>query len=260
MGRYTKIFFLLLRDSIVRQTAYRFSFFLFFIGKLLRVILYIAFADAIFRNVPELGGFTRQSIPLLILTLFILDFITGMTFHRNLLYWFPEWLNKGEYDHLIVRPANLIFLTSFRVIDFWDISSLVGIIIIFLVYFSAASIAVSQIFGYVILIIAAYFILFAFTLMLAAINFWTYIPTGIGRMYESIERLNRFPLDALPKFWRTALFYVVPIAVAGNIPAKFLIGTWSWAELVYIVAFAAVLFALAVKFWYFALTRYQSAA
>lgn len=245
---------------MVKQAAYRTSFFLILGGKIFRVFLYVAFADAIFRNVPEIGGWTQQRIPLLILTLFILEFITGITFHRNLLYWFPEWLIKGEYDHLIVRPANLIFLTSFRLIDFFDMISLVGISIIFVWYLTIAQIALFQLLGYTILLIASFFVLFAFTLMLAAINFWTYIPTGIGRMYESIERLNRFPLDALPKFWRTALFYVVPVAVAGNIPAKFLIGTWSWAELLYIVLFAAVLFALAVKFWYFALTRYQSAA
>lgn len=260
MVRYIKIFFLLLRDNVVRLSAYRPSFLMILGGKILRVFLYVAFADAIFRNVPEIAGWTQERIPLLILTLFILDFITGITFHRNLLYWFPEWLIKGEYDHLIVRPANLIFLTSFRVIDFFDIISLIGISVIFVGYLAVAQVALSQLFGYTILLIAAFFILFAFTLMLAAINFWTYIPTGIGRMYESIERLNRFPLDALPKFWRTALFYVVPVAVAGNIPAKFLIGTWSWAQLLYIVVFSAVIFAVAVKFWYFALTRYQSAA
>ncbi len=260
MIRHFKIFLLLLRHTIVGQSAYRLSFALIFGGKLLRVFLYVAFADAIFRNVPEIAGWTSERIPLLILTLFILDFITGITFHRNLLYWFPEWLIKGEYDYLIVRPVNLIFLTSFRVIDFYDMLSLFGIAIIFVGYFAIAAVSLAQLIGYVILLVAAYFILFAFTLLLASINFWTYMPTGIGRMYESIERLNRFPLDALPKFWRVTLFYVVPVAVAGNIPAKFLIGTWSWAQLLYIVVFASIIFTVAVKFWYFALTRYQSAA
>src|SRR3989338_3906466 len=98
------------------------------------------------------------------------------------------------------------------------------------------------IFGYALGIVAACVILFSISLMLSSINFHSLIPNGLGRVYESIGRLNRFPLDALPKFWRVALFYVVPVAVAGNIPAKFLIGTWSWAQLFYIVAFAVVIF------------------
>lgn len=260
MKRYIKILGLLVRDNVVKQTAYRFSFSLIFLGKLLRVFLYIAFADAIFRNVPMIAGWTPERIPFLILTLFILEFLTGITFHRNLLYWFPEWLNKGEYDYFLVRPINSVFLTAFRVIDFFDMLSLAGISVILVGYLLVTPVPLAQLIGYALLLVAAYFILFAFTLMLAAINFWTYIPTGIGRLYESIERLNRFPLDALPKFWRVALFYVVPVAVAGNIPAKFLIGTWSWTHLLYIVVFAIVIFIGAVKFWYFALKHYQSVA
>ncbi len=260
MYRYFKIFLLLARDNFIRQTAYRPSFFLILIGKLLRVFLFVAFTDAICSNVPVLADWTHERVPLLILTLFILEFLTGITFHRNLLYWFPEWIYKGEYDYIVARPINNIFLTSFRMIDFYDLISLVGISAILIGYLIALAIPLSQLIGYSILLLAAYFILFAFTLTLASINFWTFIPTGIGRLYESIERLNRFPLDVLPKFWRVALFYVVPVAVAGNIPAKFLIGTWSWWQLLYIVVFAAVIFWLAVKIWYRALRHYSSVA
>ena len=258
--RYLRILFLLARDSAIKQTAYRPSLFWGIGGKLLRVFLFFAFTDALFQSIPAIAGWTLTTVPFLIFSLFVLDFLVGITFHRNLLFFFPEWIEKGEYDYLMVRPVNLIFLTSFRMPDVLDIISLLGVCIPFAWYLAHASIGAYALIGYAILMIAAYGILFAFALAVSAINFWTYIPTGIGRLYESIGRLNRFPLDALPKFWRIALFYVVPVAVAGNIPAKFLIGTWSWAQLLYIVAFAAVIFAVAVKFWYFALTRYQSAA
>lgn len=260
MIRHIKLFYILARLNFARQIAYRPSFILAIFGKVGRVILFFAFADAIFRNVPELAGWTRPQIPFLILTLFIVELIIGIGFHRNLLYFLHDSLYRGQYDHILTKPVNVIFLTSFQIVDFFDCLPLVGILAMTAWLIAAAHISYLVVFGYIILIIAAYFILFAFALMLSAINFYTLIPNGIGRLYESIGRLNRFPLDALPKFWRIALFYVVPVAVAGNIPAKFLINTWSWGQLLYIVVFAVVIFAIAVKFWYYALRHYSSVA
>lgn len=260
MRRYIKLFYILARLNFMRQTAYRPSFVFAVLGKLLRVVLLIAFTDAIFRNVPEIAGWTRERIPLLILTLFILEFLIGIGFHRNLLFFLYNLIHKGEYDFVLIRPVSPLFFTSFRVIDFFDVIPLLGMIIMIAWYMGVAHVPVMSVLGYAMLLFAAYFILFAFSLILSAVNFRTLIPTGLGRLYESIGRLNRFPLDALPKFWRVALFYVVPVAVAGNIPAKFLIGTWSWVQLLYIVVFAIMIFVVAVKVWYRALRHYSSVA
>lgn len=260
MRRYLKILAVLARYNFIHQTTYRPSFFFAICGKVLRLVLFLAFADAIFRNVPEIAGWTLERIPFLILTLFVLEFLVGIGFHRNLLFFLYELLHDGQYDYILTRPVNTVFLTSFRIIDFFDMLPLFGTLTMLVWYIIVAHTPLLTVFGYVVLIVAAYFILFGLALILSAINFWTLIQTGVGRLYESIGRLNRFPLDVLPKFWRVALFYVVPVAVAGNIPAKFLIGTWSWWQLLYIVVFAAAIFMFAVKFWYHALRHYSSVA
>lgn len=260
MTRYFRLLAILAKINFIRQTAYRPSFVFAVLGKILRIVLFIAFADAIFRNVPGIASWTRERIPFLILTLFVLEFLIGIGFHRNLLFFLYDLIHKGEYDFVLIRPVSPLFLTSFRVIDFFDVIPLLGIITMVAWYIIIAHTSVLIVLGYVVLLVAAYFVLFACALILSAINFRTLIPTGIGRLYDSIGRLNRFPLDVLPKFWRVVLFYVVPVAVAGNIPAKFLIGTWSWWQLLYILAFAALIFAIAVKFWYHALRHYSSVA
>ena len=260
MRRYLKILKVLARYNFIHQTTYRPSFFFAVVGKILRLILFLAFADAIFRNVPEIAGWTRERIPLLILTLFVIEFLIGMGFHRNLLFFMYELLHDGQYDFILVRPVSPVFFSSFRIIDFFDVIPLIGTLVMLVWYIAVAHTPFLIILGYIMLVTAAYFILFGITLMLSAINFWTLIQGGLGRLYESIGRFNRFPLDVLPKFWRVALFYVVPVAVAGNIPAKFLIDTWSWWQLLYIVIFAVVIFFLAIKFWYRALRHYSSVA
>ncbi len=260
MRRHLRILAVLARYNFIHQTTYRPSFILAIIGKGLRVALFVAFADAIFRNVPGLAGWTPERVPLLVLSMFLIEFLIGMSFHRNLFYYFYDWVQKGEYDYMLIRPVNPIFFTSLRVIDFFEVIPLVGILIMLTWYIVHVGIALSTVAGYGFLIATSCVILFSMSLMLSAINFHSLIPNGLGRLYESIGRLNRFPLDALPKFWRVALFYVVPVAVAGNIPAKFLIGTWSWWQLLYIVCFAVVIFIVAVKFWYRALRHYSSVA
>lgn len=260
MHRYIRIFKILAHLNFAHQTAYRPSFFFSVVGKILRLLLFFAFTDAIFRNVPEVLGWTRDKIPLLILTLMFIEFIVGVGFHRNLLYYLYELIHEGKFDFILIRPVSTVFLASFRIIDFFDIIPLLGTGVVLFWYILWAEIPLLTVVGYFILLGAAYFILFGIALALSTISFRALIPGGIGRLYESIGRLNRFPLDVLPKFWRVALFYVVPVAVAGNIPAKFLIGTWSWWQLLYIVVFAAVIFMFAVKFWYRALKHYSSVA
>lgn len=260
MKRYFRLLGILTKLNFMRQTAYRPSFIVGVFGKTLRIGLYLVFADAIFRNIPEIHGWTRANIPFLILTLALFETSTGITFHRNLLFWLPDLIKKGKYDHMLIRPVSPIFYTSFRVIDSFDMIPFLLTLGVFIWYLAVHKISIMVGFGYAILFIIGNIILFSFNLILSSVNFWTIVTTGTGRLFESIERFNRFPLDVLPKFWRVALFYVVPVAVAGNIPAKFLIGTWSWWQLLYIVAFAAFIFWLAVKFWYRALRHYSSVA
>lgn len=260
MKKYCKLFLILTRAHFIRDIAYRPSFVLALVGKFFRLGIFMLYADAIFRNVPALAGWTRASIPLLVFTLYVVEMMTGFAFHRNLLYYFARMLKSGQYDFVLVQPVNPIFLTAFAEIDTFDMIVLAVVLVIFAVYLAMQHIAALTLAGYVLLIVCANFILFSFALMLSALNFRTIITTGLGRMYESIGRLNRFPLDVLPKFWRVALFYVVPIAVAANIPAKFLIGTWSWWQLLYIACFAVVIFVVAVKLWYRALRHYSSVA
>ncbi len=245
----------------MRETAYRPSFVLAVIGKILRVVLFLAFGNAMFRNIPAVGVWTHNSITLLITTLMVMEFIVGVTFHRNLLFFLAQWwLRKGEYDFFLIRPVSALFLTCFRVIDFFDVLSLIPIggLLTFLLWryhFTVAAIG-----GFFLLFAAGYVILFALSISLAAINFWTLIPTGMGRLTESAIRLNRFPLDVLPHVWQVLLFYILPMAAIANIPTKYLLGTWSSQGLFYILAFAVISMIAALKFWHFALRRYSSVA
>ncbi len=248
--------------GILRHTAYRPSLIFGILGKLGRVGLYLIFADTIFRHIPAFAGWTPQNVPVLVISLFVIELLANITFQRNLLFWFPlRYLRKGQYDFTITKPISVLFFTSFSAgLDFFDTLALIPVLGFFGVFLVAHGVSFMSLLGYSVLMGAAYLICFSFALLCSSLHFWTLIPTGVGRWYTSIQYLNRFPLDVLPQGWRNVVFYIIPIAVAGNIPAKYVVGTWSNAELWYIVGFSVMLFFVARKWWYYALRHYSSAA
>ncbi|MBI3956829.1 MAG: ABC-2 family transporter protein [Candidatus Kerfeldbacteria bacterium] len=262
MRRYIHLLQHFAKVSIMNQMAYPPSFFLAILGKSLRVGTLLLFFQAIYLHTPFLGDWSADDILILLATWLTLELLIIITFHRNLTYFLAARLRDGTFDLLLTKPVNTLFYASFRVIDFMDVISAVPVIALW-GYIASRGIVTGgwlAVALFLVLLALGYLFFFAFTVLIAATGFWTLAPTGVGRLYENIVRLARYPSSVFRGAGRFTLLYLFPIVTAVSVPANVLRGNHSWMLALYFFCFTVALFTVALVVWRYALRRYSSAS
>lgn len=247
--------------SLTNQLVYKPSFFLALLGKTLRLVLLIVFFDVVFLKTKVIGTWNFNQILLLIGTADFLQLILRATFHRNLAYYFPqEDLKMGLFDFKLVKPINTLFYTSFAKLDFMDIFSMIPTLIVIAVALKrlALSLTIGNISLYLLLMTNALLFIYSLLLILATISFWSVQSTGMGRLFENIIRLSRYPTDIYHGLLRTFIMYVLPISIIAVVPSQSLLGTLNPQYMLYAFGFSIILFFIAIRFWNFGLRHYSS--
>ena len=262
MKKYLKIIWVFSRVNLQNQMAYRPSFFLAVLGKTLRMLILILLFQVIYFNTPLLAGWKFEEIFLLIVTFLTIESIIIITFHRNLSYYLPYLIRKGEFDFLLTKPLNPLFHVSFRIIDLMDLTSALMVVYLWYYYFAhyASSISFLQILLYLVFIICALIFIFSLLVIIASSAFWTINATGLGRFFENLIRVGRFPTDIFRGIFSFLFLYIFPIGIVATVPSQILLGTVSWLYLFYLILFTAVLYLISQKVWHYALKHYSSAS
>lgn len=244
------------------QLAFRPSFILAIIGKVARALILILMFQVIYFNTPLLAGWKYEEIFLLLVTFLTIESIIIITFHRNLSYYLPNLLRKGNFDFILTKPLSPLFQTSFRVIDFMDLASFTVVAYLWYYYFShyAPAFSFGQIIFYLLLLVNALFFIFSLLTIIATSAFWTINTDGLGRLFENIIRIARFPTDIFRGLVGFIFLYLFPIGMISTVPSKFLIGTIKWYYLLYLILFNIFLFLASQKVWRFGLKHYSSAS
>lgn len=269
--KYLKIFWLFARISFINQiVTHRSNFFLAILGKISRMAIILIFFQAIYFNTAKIASWEYKHIILLILTYLTIETLTITTFHRNLFYYFPDSLKKGIFDFVLIKPINPLFHISFRVVDLMDIFGSIFIWGLWIWFFFRFNPSISSgqvlqfsflnVFLYFCLLICAVIFIFSLSLILASTAFWTLLTSGLGRFFENMTRIARFPTDIFRSAAKVLLVYVIPISIISTIPTKTLLGLISWSHILFAFLFTTVLFILSLKFWRYALKRYTSIA
>lgn len=261
LKRYLRILKAFAKISLTKQLVYKPSFFLALLGKTLRLILLIVFFNVIFLKTKVIGTWNFNQILLLIGTADFLQLVLRATFHRNLAYYFPqEDLKRGQFDFKLIKPVNTLFYTSFAKLDFMDIFSIIPTLVVIGVALKrlALPLSIGNLALYLLLMANALLFIYSLLLILATISFWSIQVTGMGRLFENIIRLARYPTDIYHGLLRTFLMYLLPISIIAVVPSQSLLGTLNPQYMLYAFCFSIALFFIAIRFWNFGLRHYSS--
>jgi len=178
---------------------------------------------------------------------------------------FERYLIDGYFDSLLIRPWPTLFILLTRNIDPSRGGAILQGVLVLLISCSRlvetgeltrpAALYIS-----LLLPVAGALIYFALVVATAASGFWL---TRIGElrvftMYAPTAAAS-YPLEIYPGFLRGLLYSVVPIAFAGYVPVRYLLGRGgSTFDLVAPFLVAAVAFAAAYRFWQAGERRYTS--
>lgn len=248
--------------NLQNEMAYRPSFFLAVIGKTTRMLILLLFFQVIYFNTPLLAGWKYEEIFLLVLTFLTVESIVISTFHRSLSYYLPDLLKKGEFDFLLIKPINTFFYTAFRIIDAMDLTSSLLIIYLWFYYFTHyhPQLTLLSVLVYLILILVSIIFILSLLTIIASTAFWTINATGLGRFFEDLVRVGRFPTDIFRGFFSFIFLYILPIGIIATAPTKALLGVNNWLYLGYAILFTGALFLISRKVWNYALKHYSSAS
>lgn len=262
LKKYFKIFNLLVKINLAKQFAYRLSFWLAILGKSLRIGIEVIFFGALYFKIPQIGQWNFNQVLLLLGTFNLVQLLVSITFHRNMLYWFPRDLKKGDFDFTLVKPLSSLFWTSFQIIDFMDLTSLIPTFILLGIAFLKLQIEILSLdfLFYLLLIFNAYLFVYGLVLIIATFAFWTITTTSSGRLFESIMRIGRYPTDIFGGILRIILVYIIPIILIATLPAQVLIKGLDFQSYFFAFTFSFIFLFLGILFWRFGLKRYSSAS
>ena len=258
--RYIRMTWMLTKIALMVDLAYRPSFIMAVISKVMRVGMFLVFFNAVFNSVPIISGWTYEQTVLLVAVYSTVELITSITFRRNLAYYFPETIHDGSLDRILLFPTNPLFWASIREIDMMDFTSLVSVIalIVYAITLNGISLHVMSVIIVSLLICASLVSIYAITLIICSLSFWSQIGGGPGRMAEGILKAGQIPASVYSGMFQVIFTFILPVATIATVPTQFLLDTVTPTRVLYSILLSIVYLSVAMKLWKSGLQRYNS--
>src|ERR671922_1256708 len=111
MRRYTEIYSIMLRNSLIREMSFKANFLLWMLVEVLWFCGQIVFFSIIFGNVNRIGDWSKWEVVLLVGTHQIISQLFQAFFFVNVAN-IPELVRTGRLDSLLVLPIDSQFAVS----------------------------------------------------------------------------------------------------------------------------------------------------
>jgi len=263
MKRYLEIYWLMIRNSLIREMSFKANFVLWVAVELLWFLGQIVFIEVIFQYVDTIGDWSKWEVVLLVGTHQLIGQIYHAFFYVNVAN-VPELVRTGRLDLMLVLPVDAQFAVSTRQFGLDNlINALVGVAI---VIFSLAKLAIVPGAGRIALYIGAIAlgvsVHYAIMFTLATISFWIVRAQGVIYGYFNFFNIARYPDVVFRGLFRIIFSYFIPVIIVANVPARIFARAAQspFPGLLQLVGASLFVMLTTRLFWLFALRRYSSAS
>ncbi len=263
MSRYLEIYWLMVRNSLIREMNFKANFLLWMVVELLWFLGQIVFIEVLFQYVDQIGDWTKWEVVALVGTHQLIGQIFQAFFYVNVAE-LPELVRTGKLDIMLLLPIDAQFAVSTRKFGMDNVVNAgVGVAI---VAFALAKLGVTptlpNILLYIIGVALGVCIHYSVMFTLASMSFWIVRAQGLIYGYFNLFNIGRYPDVVFRGIFRVIFSYLIPIIIVANVPVRML--TRTLENPVYgllHLATAAIFVVLASRlFWNFAIRRYSSAS
>ncbi len=263
MRRYLEIYWLMIRNSLIREMNFKANFTLWMVVEFLWFIGQIVFLEVLFSHVDRIGDWSKWECVLLVGTHQITAQIFQAFFYVNLAE-LPELIRTGRLDLMLLLPVDAQFAVSTRKFGMDNIvNACVGVAV---VVFSLVQLHVvpqlHQVALYAVGIGFGVSVHYAILFGLATVAFWIVRAQGLIYGYFNVFNIARYPDSVFRGLFKIIFSFFIPVIIVANVPARILARALEspWNGLSQLAG-AALFIVLAVRgFWLFALRRYSSAS
>jgi ABC-2 type transport system permease protein len=250
----------ILKNNFVREFLYRANTIAMTVADMVWVAVELAFFEVIYSNITVINGWTREQT-YFFLGIFISSDALFTTFFQRAFWQFPYMINQGELDVLLTKPANAVFLATFKDINFTQIVNLFLGFWIISHYGPAAGFEggwhwFGVFFWMIIGLITQYLVRFFFCVW----SFWLERGITVSVLYYQFYTLANKPEGLYPMFIRYLIKTALPFAFMGSIPAMALMGRARMVDYALVAVVLALYAGVCITLWKRGLKRYQSAS
>ncbi len=263
MTRYLEIYWIMMRNSLIREMSFKANFLLWLCTELLWFAGQILFIEVLFLYVDTIGDWTKWEVVLLVGTHQLIAQIFQAFFFVNIAN-IPELVRTGRLDFMLLLPVDSQFAVSTRQFGLDNIvNALVGVAF---VIFSLVKLQIvpgaAAIAAYLAALGLGVAIHYSLMFFLATLSIWIVRAQGLIYGYFNFQNLARYP-DVIFRGWFRFVFsWIIPVIIVANIPTRILVRSAEAPLALMLHLLAASLFVVIAGriFWRYALRHYASAS
>ena len=223
MNRYLSIYWIMLRNSLIREMNFKANFVLWMIVELLWFLGQIVFIQVLFAYVNKIGDWSKWEVVLLVGTHQLIGQIFQAFFYTNVAN-LPELVRTGKLDFMLLLPVDSQFAVSTRQFGMDSIvNALVGVgIVIFSLVKLEVVPSVAAVLLYLVAIVLGVAIHYSIMFFLATISFWIVRAQGLIYGYFNLFNIARYPDVVFRGLFKFVFSWIVPVIIVANVPARLL--------------------------------------
>jgi ABC-2 type transport system permease protein len=263
MRRYLEIYWIMLRNSLIREMSFKANFILWMFVEFLWFVGQMVFVEVLFQYVDKIGDWSKWEVVLLIGTHQLIGQIFQAFFYANVAN-LPELVRTGKLDFMLLLPVDSQFAVSTRQFGMDNlVNAFVGVCI---VVFSLVKLhvvpGIAQVALYFAAIALGVAVHYSIMFFLSTMSFWIVRAQGLIYGYYNLFNIARYPDTIFHGAFKIIFSWVIPVIIVANVPARILARADGNLVALLLQLGAAALFVTAGTrvFWRFALRRYSSAS
>lgn len=256
-----KIFLYNCKISLLNEMAHKVNFLMRFLSDSIFFIVYFVFYTVIFTYVPNINGWSKQDILLLMGTFHIIISLFAGLFIPNLTR-IPELVKSGGLDGYIVKPIDSQFLLSTRSIDIGSLTNIflgITIIISSLIQLEieVSLLTVLLFIGYV---FTGVFIMYNLMFIFLCTIFWLHDSSWSIGFLMTFNSFADKPVSIYKDTIYRFLVYLFPIGLVANVPTNIILNKSNYNLEIWFVIVAVLLFLLSRIIWDKGIKLYEGAS
>jgi ABC-2 type transport system permease protein len=263
MRRYLEVYWLMVRNSLIREMNFKANFLLWIVVECLWFVGQIIFLEVIYGHVKEIGGWSKWECILLVATHQIIAQIFQAFFYVNLAE-LPDLVRTGRLDLALLQPIDSQFAVSTRR---FGLDSLVSAgVSVIVVAVSLAKLGVVpgplQIVLYLACVGLGLGIHYSILFGLATMSIWIIRAQGLIYGYFNVFNIGRTPDTVFRGVFKLIFSWVIPVIIVANVPARVLARSFEnpWPGIMHLLLATALVIVATRTFWFYALRRYAGAS
>jgi ABC-2 type transport system permease protein len=260
-GRYLRLLGVQLRASLATSMQYRVDFLiegamsLWWLGWNLVPLLIL------YDRRTEVAGWNFPSALLVIAWFTVLRGLMEGAINPSLI-GVVDKIRSGEFDYLLLKPADAQFLVSTARFEPWNLVDIAGGLVLACVAFALLGRAPAPgdlLLGLVLLVSAA-LVLYSLWIVIVSASFWVIRLDNLAYLFSAVFDAARWPIQVFRGVWRFIFTLVIPLALMTTYPAMAMLGRLEARTALAALGGALLFAAVSRLFWRAAIRSYTSAS